>query len=51
MNSYLDKTRGEDRADYKSAKCSLTGDWIFDYCKHCKINEEFKLDKNNKEIW
>lgn len=20
-----------------SAKCSLTGHWIFDYCKHCDI--------------
>lgn len=28
-----------------SAKCSLTGEWIFDYCKHCGINEKFLLDK------
>lgn len=34
-----------------SAKCSLTGNWVFDYCKHCGINEKFLLDKEGNEIW
>lgn len=34
-----------------SAKCSLTGEWIFDYCKHCGINEEFLKDKDGEDIW
>ncbi|MGL5460510.1 MAG: hypothetical protein ACRDBY_12920 [Cetobacterium sp.] len=51
MNSYQDKIRDEDRYDLKSAKCSFTGHWIFDYCKHCDINEEFKKDKNGEDIW
>lgn len=25
--------------DCLSARCSLTGHWILDYIKHCKINE------------
>lgn len=51
LNSYLDKTRKYDRYDLKSAKCCLTGKWIFDYCKHCNINKEFKLDKKGVAIW
>ena len=34
-----------------SAKCGLTGKWIFDYIKHCGINEEFLKDKDGEDIW
>lgn len=37
-NSLLEK--GDVIIEEVSAKCSLTGKWIFDYCKHCGVNED-----------
>lgn len=49
LNSYTHKYRmkliesGEAIREQVSAMCNLTGNWIFDYCKHCGVNTEFKL--------
>lgn len=57
LNSYerkvVDKDieNGDSIIEEYSAKCSLTGKWVFDLCKHCGINEDFVLDKNGEEIW
>jgi len=57
LNSYVKKYRkglidsGDFIGEEVSAMCNLTGNWIFDYCKHCGVNEKFKLDKNGEQMW
>lgn len=57
LNSYERKLvvgrilSGDDIWEEYSAKCSLTGSWVFDLCKHCGVNEGFVLDKKGEEIW